>query len=308
MRVVARRTGLTPHVIRVWERRYGAVSPERSPTNRRLYTDRDIERLQLLRQATLAGHSIGQVARLSREELKSILSADEDAATRIRSVDPTGGGSSQTEVGSFFVDAADAIRRLNSEELEDILNRASLNLSRKLIMEKLIMPLIKQVGDLWQDGSLRIANEHMATVVFRNFLGKFDFPQSEYAPLIVITTPAGQLHELGALLAAAAAAADGWRVVYLGPNLPAEEIAAVANQLQARAVGLSVVYPPDDAKLPQELKNLRKYLDDDVPLLVGGRVAGSYQKVLDEIQAVRLSDIEGLRAYLDSIRSQPTLA
>jgi len=107
---------------------------------------------------------------------------------------------------------------------------------------------------------------------------------------------------------AAAAAADGWRVVYLGPNLPAEEIAAVANQLQARAVALSVVYPPDDAKLPQELRDLRKHLADDVPLIVGGRVAGSYQKVLDEIQSLRIADLEGLRPYLESLRSQPAPA
>ena len=64
IQIVARRTGLTPDVIRVWERRYEAVLPRRTSTNRRLYSDRDVERLQLLRRATLAGRRIGDVARL----------------------------------------------------------------------------------------------------------------------------------------------------------------------------------------------------------------------------------------------------
>ena len=65
IKVVARRTGLSPHVIRAWERRYGAVEPERSATGRRLYSDTEIERLQALERATRAGHSIGQIAQLS---------------------------------------------------------------------------------------------------------------------------------------------------------------------------------------------------------------------------------------------------
>jgi MerR family transcriptional regulator, light-induced transcriptional regulator len=74
---VAHRTGLTSHVIRVWEKRYAAVSPLRTSTNRRLYLDSDVERLQLLRRATLAGHSIGQIARLPTEGLRALVAADE---------------------------------------------------------------------------------------------------------------------------------------------------------------------------------------------------------------------------------------
>src|SRR5262245_25366803 len=77
IRAVARRTGLTSHVIRVWEKRYGAVSPMRTPTNRRLYSDTDVERLRLLHQATLAGHSIGQIAQLPNERLQALVAADD---------------------------------------------------------------------------------------------------------------------------------------------------------------------------------------------------------------------------------------
>src|SRR3954453_16918076 len=86
---------------------------------------------------------------------------------------------------------------------------------------------------------------------------------------LVVATPNGQLHELGALLASAAASNLGWLVTYLGASLPAAEIAGAARQNQARAVALSLVYPEDDQKLEGELFRLRESLPAEVTLLVG---------------------------------------
>ena len=79
IKVVVLRTGLSPHVIRVWEKRYGAVEPMRTPTNRRRYTDADIERLLLLQRATQIGRSIGQIAQLPTETLRNLVREDEAA-------------------------------------------------------------------------------------------------------------------------------------------------------------------------------------------------------------------------------------
>ena len=79
IKVVARRTGLTPDVLRVWEKRYRAVSPTRLDTGRRLYSDADVERLLLLRRATLAGRRIGQVAKMPNAELEPLVVDDETA-------------------------------------------------------------------------------------------------------------------------------------------------------------------------------------------------------------------------------------
>ena len=72
IKVVAQRTGLSAHVIRIWEKRYGAVEPERTGTNRRLYSDEQVERLSLLREITQHGHSIGHVAKLPTEKLREL--------------------------------------------------------------------------------------------------------------------------------------------------------------------------------------------------------------------------------------------
>src|SRR5581483_1087908 len=74
---VARRTGLSAHVIRIWEKRYGAVKPERTGTNRRLYSEEQVERLSLLRELTQAGHSIGAIATLPGHVLKKIAKQDD---------------------------------------------------------------------------------------------------------------------------------------------------------------------------------------------------------------------------------------
>ena len=303
IRVVARRTGLTPHVIRVWEKRYQAVVPERTPTNRRLYSDEDIERLQLLRKATLLGRSIGQVAGISTDDLRSLIREDEsDVAPPMGGPRPgLNGYSSDT----YLKDALHATEDLDAEELQAVLGRASVSLSQPVLIEEMLVPLMHQIGDSWQSGQVRVAHEHLATAVIRSFMGSletaFDVPES--APRIVLSTPAGQLHEVGALIAAATASSEGWRAVYLGPNLPAEEIAAAAQQSRAAAVALSIVYPEDEPRVASELRKLRQLLPKDVVLILGGRAAGSYAAVIEAIGASHPHDMLAFRSLLDALRS-----
>ncbi|MGZ4975468.1 MAG: MerR family transcriptional regulator, partial [Limisphaerales bacterium] len=84
IKLVSLRTGLTAHVIRVWEKRYNAVRPRRTATNRRLYSTDDIERLTLLHEATRAGHSISTIASLSTAELRKISSQTNKAAPELK--------------------------------------------------------------------------------------------------------------------------------------------------------------------------------------------------------------------------------
>jgi DNA-binding transcriptional MerR regulator len=225
IRVVARKTGLTAHVIRVWEKRYAAVSPERTQTNRRCYADTDVERLHLLRRATLTGHSIGQIARLPTERLRALVAAD----AMIPPMSPKTISSALAESTSQVLLEAcfAAIAKLDSAGLEETLTRAAVIFSQPVLIEQVIVPLMHRIGDLWRDGKLRVAHEHLTSAVVRTVLGRLSrsFTPSPSAPSLVVTTPAGQLHELGALSVAATAASDGWHVTYLGPSLPAEEIA-----------------------------------------------------------------------------------
>jgi methanogenic corrinoid protein MtbC1 len=261
----------------------------------------------LLRRATLGGRSIGQIAKLSNAELKRIVEEDEAATARVEpSPRPNEAPRARAALdGSEFLKAAmDAAGRLDTAELEGALDRASVALSRPALMEQVIVPLMQRIGDAWRDGSLRVAHEHLASAIVRSFVGNLNgtFNTLSLAPAMVVTTPAGQLHEIGALLAAAAASSDGWRVTYLGPSLPASEIAAAVAQTKASVVALSVIYPTDDPHLQTEFQKLSQLVGPKVRILVGGRGGAAYRGALHAIGAVYLPDYPSLRATLESIR------
>lgn len=305
--VVARRTGLKPDLIRAWERRYAAVEPGRSDTRRRFYSDQDIERLLLLRRVVGTGRGISQVAGLSNEELEALIENEPQPAAPY-SPPPavaSGGGDLDEQMEAFLSRCLQAAQHLDVRGLEMQLERASVAFSRTNLIEKLLVPLMHRVGDLWHQGSLRPIHEHMASAVVRSFLGGLHgaYHPEISAPHLVVTTPARQHHELGALIAAATAAGEGWQVTYLGPELPPEEIAAAALQKGARAVALSVTYPPDDPLLMDDLRRLRRLLGPHTTLLVGGRAVPAYSNLLHEIGARRVDDLNGLRQELQFLRS-----
>jgi len=313
IKVVARRTGLSQHVIRVWEKRYGAVEPARTETNRRLYSETEIERLHLLCQLTQAGHGICRIAKLPTERLRSLHSETTQTGAPASLVPapltPSPAAPSTTPATNvserYLEEAMTAIRSLNDVALDDVLSRAAVELGHQGLLQKVITPLTNRIGLDWEDGTIKVAHEHFASSVLRTFLCNsakpFALPDS--APVLLVATPSGQIHELGAVLVAAAATNKGWRVKYLGTNLPACEINGAAVQSKARAVALSVVYPDDDPHLVQELISLRKYLPTDVAILVGGRAAESYRDAIASIGASLLTDLTQLNRKLDELRS-----
>jgi methanogenic corrinoid protein MtbC1 len=298
--VVSRRTGLSRDVLRAWELRYGVVDPERTTGGQRLYSDADIERLRLIQAALEAGRRIGQLAGLSSEELGRLI--DED-----RAAEP-GGPAAWDEnrngqgTRAFLAESLAAVREMDAERLEAILNRAAVAVGASQLIDHVITPLMIEIGDLWSENKLTSGHERLTTSVVRQTLDSIRGAMGHSdGPGLVVATPAGQHHEIGALLAAATAASSGWRVVYLGPDLPAESIATAVEMTGARAVALSIIFPADDPDLPNELRSLRRQLSDEVIVIVGGRAAGAYRSVTEEIGALWLPDAPGLRAALELV-------
>jgi MerR family transcriptional regulator, light-induced transcriptional regulator len=298
IKAVARQTGLSAHVIRIWEKRYGAVKPMRTGTNRRLYSEEQIERLCLLRDALQAGHSIGAVAALPTAKLRQIAkqAGDRNGEARRPPV--------SSPAAALLEECLEAVKNLDPRALEEGLKRGATQFGGQGLLQRVIAPLAQTIGDLWRDGDISAAHEHFASAVIRIFLGHAarPFVGTENAPVIVVATPSGQLHELGALLVGAAAANLGWHVTYLGASLPAAEIAGAARQNRARAVALSLVYPEDDPRLEVELTRLRELLPPEVPLLAGGRAVPAYRDALEEIGALQMKDLAQLCSALDELR------
>ena len=301
IRYVSQRTGLTPHVIRAWEKRYRAVVPRRSPKNRRLYSEDDVQRLQLLKKLTDIGHTISQVAQLDSTEVLDLAQRENSVDTRTRETD---GRLLQQTAGNDYLKAClSAVLNLDPDSLEHACDQAAIDLTRPALLKDVIVPLFEEIGNLWRNGSLKIVNEHMATSVTRTFLlNMLRATKISYtAPGIVIATTVGQWHDVGALAVALTAAENGWRPVYYGPNLPAEEIAAVTKQSAARAVAISITHLLDQHPLIDELRKLRRYVGRDVALFVGGRAVASHMRILEEVNVQYIKDIDQFSEELNSL-------
>jgi len=296
IKAVAERTGLTPFVIRAWEKRHGVIQPSRTGTNRRRYTQEEADHLALLARLTDDGHSIGALAALAKEDLQKLV--DQRSSGSSRPAPATG--------VDHLAGCLAAVRAHDQGALESVLSRAEVALGLQGMLIRVAAPFAQTLGDLWRDGTLSAAHEHFASAVLRSVLLRScrPFAANSAAPVLIVATPTGQLHELGALLVAASASNLGWRVVYLGPSLPAAEIAGAALQHDARAVALSLVYPDDDPGLRSELAGLRRLIPPRTTILAGGRAMDAYRQTLDEIGAMQTHDLAHLGAILDGLRGR----
>ncbi len=296
MGVVAQRTGLTSDVIRAWERRHGVVSPGRSRGGHRLYSDEDVEKLRILHRLTLGGRQIGRLATLSDTELTDLLREDEVAgATAPRAAQV------ESEAAARLLESAiERVRALDSDGLDRTLRRGALALGAPALLNDVLAPLMNRIGLAWADGQMSPAHEHLASAVSARVGGWLldNYRAPEEAPLIATSTPAGQRHGLGALAAAVVAAAEGWRVRHLGPDLPAVDLAAAVRQTGARVLALSLIHPHDDPDVRRELTAVGAALPNTVSWVVGGPAAESYRDVLEEAGALRLESFDELRAHL----------
>lgn len=295
VRVVARRTGLTPDLLRAWEKRYRVVQPVRSAGGQRNYSDADIERLQLLVKVTAAGRSIGQVASLGNAELRELAAGDRIADDSVDAPE-----AHDRAVEHYLQDALGAAENFNANLLESTLRAAALQLPSDQALDRVFGPLLLEIGARWEQGRFPPANEHLTTATIRRVLTWMtDFRVTpEDARTIVVGTPAMQLHDLGAMLAATVAATSGWRVAFLGASLPADELARAARMAQADTVALSIVDPGEHAHVSGQLQELRRELPRSIALLVGGAGAAAYADVLDQIGAHRLDSLVALRVWL----------
>ena len=286
--------------MRSWEQRYSAVCPTRSESNRRFYTIDDIRRLQLLKSAVRSGHPISQVAHLKNEELISL----NDRATSLNEERALLNDDSQKRGDSekIISDALECVRRLDQGGLERALERAAVEMPRSKFLHSVIQPLFVKVGDLWASGDLKIIHERMASIVTRSLL--LDMLRavvlSDTAPRLIVAAPVGQWHETGALVVALTAAESGWRPLYFGPNLPAEEIAAAAHKTKSKVIALSIGHRIDDALVIREVRKIKSYCATYARVFVGGYGTFVLKKRIRSTGVKFIANMDDFRSELEA--------
>lgn len=284
----ARRAGLSPHVLRAWERRYGAVSPGRGAGGRRVYSGAEVERLRLLRLATQAGHAIGQVAARSTAELRELVREREAAA-----IARTGPGAGAARRARWVAECRAGAAELDAGRVHAALRGALVALGSGRFVERVVLPLAEEAEAETPAGRVLAGGVRQ---VLGWILGAM--PGAPEAPVLVAAAPAGERRELGAMLAGVVAAEEGYRVAQLGAELAAAEIAAAAGRLAAEVVALGV-RGSGAGEAWEEAAHLRRLLPGGVELVAVGREAGEGGAGPGEIPRV---DLGGLRALLRARR------
>ena len=152
IQVVARRSGLTPDVLRAWEKRYQVVEPARSPGGRRLYSDSDVERLRLIQEAMAGGRRIGQLARVGMAELKQLVEEDRREAISRPEAGPEQPAHSNPD--AYLVECIDAVRSLDDNWLKSSFGRAVIALRPAAFIDEVATPLMHRIGQMWADDQL----------------------------------------------------------------------------------------------------------------------------------------------------------
>ncbi len=292
IQLVSRRSGLSVDLIRAWEKRYRVVNPQRGENKRRLYSEQDVQHLTLLHRLTALGHRIGDIVRLSENQLNKLL----EPVTSQRQVD------NQSVLLALHQQGLSAVEALDREKLNQILIEAELQLPLPLLLNDWLGPLMRAIGTAWRLGELRIYQEHMASTVISSWLlSKIRQRQNMTGPILVVTTPTGQQHSIGAMMVTLLANSLGWQAHYLSPQLPAEEIAAAANQLHARAIALSIGHLANLDQLQTELYALQKLKPKSCALLLGGVGIQSQPQLFADINAHMLNDLHQLAPNLEQL-------
>jgi DNA-binding transcriptional MerR regulator len=258
IRAVARMTGLSVDTLRAWERRYDAVVPDRGARGR-LYSERDVARLTSLSDLVRRGHAIGTIAGLSDRDLRELLTGAD--ALSARHIEPAAVAKLES--------LTSALDRYDLDAIEAALNRHAAVLPPRDLVFAVILPLLREVGRRWEAGKLRPAQEHLISAIIRSVLGSLlrASGRPDTSPKIVFATPAGERHELGLLCAALLTASARYGVLYLGPDLPAADVAHAATTVGAHVVIVGLTTP--GAVTRGEAKQLTRLLAG-VELWVGG--------------------------------------
>lgn len=297
IRAVSKLTGLTADTLRAWERRYQAVTPQRDDRGR-LYTEGDVERLRLLNAAVEGGHAIGRLAALDDEDLRELLVGSSPVTTR-RSAGPVSVDGPQPSHDAVMA----AVRRLDYAAAQRELALLAAVFTPRELVHRIVLPLMNDVGEDWHAGKLSIAQEHMTSALLRNLMGGLIplYGRTSTAGKLLLATPSGEHHEFGILMSAMLAVGGGLGVVYLGTDLPGNEIVAASQKTAPQAVILGFVGANGARSGLSDLLDVAERLPAQIELWVGGTRNGTLIQEIQRTRALWIEDFDMLEQHLSRL-------
>jgi DNA-binding transcriptional MerR regulator/methylmalonyl-CoA mutase cobalamin-binding subunit len=291
IKAVSQATGVSIETLRAWERRYRVVVPARDPNGRRSYAPEDVIRLRKLHEATERGHAISKLARFSDEELAAVLAA------------PGKEGPPQLASRSFANQMVVAAENYRPEDCEQALSMALALLPLGDVVRNVLTPVLLDIGERWHSGTFNVAQERIVTGTVRRQVGAVldTYNRITSSSPIVFATLTEERHELGILMAALIAASRGARCHYLGPDVPAADIAIYARRVAAAVVVLSVPLRASLALANAGVAELAQSLPRPIGLWIGGSAVPQLElgPFLERITV--LADFDAFERALDTL-------
>jgi MerR family transcriptional regulator, light-induced transcriptional regulator len=239
---LSRRAGVSPELLRAWERRYGLLRPTRTPGGLRLYSSEDLRRVHEMQRHLADGLAAAQAAALASRA----------------PIEPENAPLAASDVRA---ELADALHGLDEPAAQAILDRLFAVGTVEAALSEVILPYLSELGARWEREDVSVAQEHFASNVLRGrLLGLARGWGRGVGPVAILACLPGEQHELGLIAFGLALRSHGWRIAYFGSNTPLETIEGAAEHLEPRLVALcAVTSEPIQASLPHLRDLARRY-------------------------------------------------
>jgi DNA-binding transcriptional MerR regulator len=239
---LSRRSGVSPELLRAWERRYGLLEPVRSSGGLRLYSLDQLAR----------------VARMQKNLAQGLAAAEAAALARQHGVGDVAPGRA-LELDAARSELADALAAFDEPRAQAILDRLFAVATVDTVVSDIVLPYLHELGNLWETGRASVAQEHFASSVLRGrLLGLARGWGRGLGPRIVLATPPGESHDLGLIAFGVLLRARGWRVAYLGTETPLHGILEATAALEPQLVVLAAVSGERFTSLAEPLHELAR--------------------------------------------------
>ena len=283
IKAVVQATGISPSTLRAWERRYNVARPQRSDSGYRLYAERDVAVIRWLKVQVDAGMSISQavswLANLVTDAggLEQVVLPMTSSGPTHQDLLTTGNGYRREQIRDYTSlqnSLIDALVNFDEDEAERIVAEAFSMYSVEQVGEKLIMPVLVEIGEQWHRGEISITIEHFATNYLMQRMGTLlrSIPNGTGGPLLWVGCAPSEMHEVGTLLLAIYLRRSGYRVHYLGQNLAIEDFVNEVKRQQPAMLLLSASTDQAAEELSRLVSHLTR-LDPLAPIIgYGGQI------------------------------------
>lgn len=234
---LARRTGVSPELLRAWELRYGLLQPTRSPGGFRLYSAADEERVRQMRRLIADGLSAAEAAR------------------QARTVDPAQPTAEKPMLEQLADQLRTALDHFDDSGAHAALDRLLATVSVEVALTEVVIPYLRDLGDRWSAGRASVAQEHFASNLLRGrLLGLARDWGAGAGPSVLLACLPGEAHDLGLIIFGLLVARRGWRVTLLGADTPFDTLRASIRELQPSLV---VLVSTDEQQLAGHTEEIR---------------------------------------------------